>query len=460
MHIEFLPDDAGQCQIAMVVQGEAPGLPVRNPDASLYAAEAPANRPARLKSLVTDAVAWIEQRQLPSPETRPDDSSMTPVADWIVEHRSLFVPPARLAAIDQRMLQLAATEASLARNVNWESSLAPAMLDGNGIDELLLIRGNSSTPRDAVHRRFLEALGSAEVAAADGGSGRVELGRQMIGSPLAARVAVNRIWHHLFGRGIVPTVDNMGVLGQPPTHPALLDHLAIQFQQDGWSTKRLMKALLLSQTYRMSSHPTEPGDTVDPNNLLWHRMPIKRLEGEVIRDSLLSVAGRLDRTPFGPSVPIHLTPFMEGRGRPASGPVDGNGRRSIYISVRRNFLSPMMLAFDTPSPFSTVGRRTTSNVPAQALILMNDPLVIDMSKRWADRLLADSSQTTEQRIDSLYLTAFARKPTAAERVDAIEFLDSQSARLGIADSKSRSAPQAWADLCHVMINVKEFVFIE
>src|SRR5258708_34854570 len=100
----------------------------------------------------------------------------------------------------------------------------------------------------------------------------------MLQSPLAARVAVNRIWYHLFGRGIVPSVDNMGVLGQPPTHPELLDHLATQFVKEGWSTRQLIRSLLLSRTYQMSSHPSEPADTVDPDNLLWHRMPIKRLE--------------------------------------------------------------------------------------------------------------------------------------------------------------------------------------
>src|SRR5262249_54545860 len=157
--------------------------------------------------------------------------------------------------------------------------------------------------------------------------------------------------------------------------PELLDYLASDFVKRGWSTKQMIRSLVLSQTYQMSSHLTD-AESADPDNQLWNRMPIKRLEGEAIRDSLLAVSGRLDRAPFGKSVPIHLTQFMQGRGRPKdSGPLDGNGRRSIYISVRRNFLSPMMLAFDTPNPFSTVGRRTVSNVPAQALILMNDPLV-------------------------------------------------------------------------------------
>lgn len=293
------------------------------------------------------------------------------------------------------------------------------------------------------------------------GSGRMQLANDMLQSPLAARVAVNRVWHHLFGRGIVPTVDNFGLLGQPPSHPELLDHLATQFVKEGWSQKKLIKSLLLSRTYQMSSKPDPAAEATDPDNVLWHRMPIKRLEGEVIRDSLLAVSGRLDRKPFGPSVAIHLTPFMQGRGRPGnSGPVDGDGRRSIYISVRRNFLSPMMLAFDTPSPFSTVGRRTISNVPAQALILMNDPLVIEQSKRWADRTLADASQSPDQRIESLYLTAFARRPTDAEKSEALSFLVSYPGRSDAPPDAARAPREAWTDLCHVLFNVKEFIYVE
>ena len=212
----------------------------------------------------------------------------------------------------------------------------------------------------------------------------------------------------------------------------------------------------------MSSKPDPAAEVVDPNNVFWHRMPIKRMEGEVIRDSLLAVSGRLDRTPFGPSVAIHLTPFMQGRGRPGnSGPVDGDGRRSIYIALRRNFLSPMMLAFDTPSPFSTVGRRTISNVPAQALILMNDPLVIEQAKRWAERTLADSTQTAEQRIESMYLTAFTRRPTNPEVREALSFLTSHPGSPSDAKSDSNKVPrEVWTDLCHVLFNVKEFIYVE
>jgi hypothetical protein len=280
-------------------------------------------------------------------------------------------------------------------------------------------------------------------------------------NPLTARVAVNRVWHHLFGRGIVPTVDNFGVLGQPPTHPQLLDHLADQFVRDGWSIKRLIRRLVTSSTYQMSSRPSVEGDAKDPGNELLHRMRIRRLEAEVIRDAILAVSGRLDRTAFGPSVPVHVTSFMQGRGRPASsGPMDGNGRRSVYLEVRRNFLSPMMLAFDAPVPFSTMGRRNVSNVPAQALILMNDPFVIEQSRVWARRLLALDGQSMQQRIGQMYEEAFARSARTEEIEDAVAFIRQQARHRNLQPGQAERDEDVWTDLCHVMFNVKEFVFID
>ena len=225
----------------------------------------------------------------------------------------------------------------------------------------------------------------------------------------------NRIWHHLLGRGIVPSTDNFGVLGETPTHPALLDWLANHLVQKGWSTKEMIRAIMLSQTYRMSSRPTDAAtEEKDPTNALLHRMRVRRLQGEAIRDAILAVSERLDKKMFGPPVAVHLTSFMEGRGRPRSGPVDGAGRRTVYQEVRRNFLSPMMLAFDMPQPLSTFGRRTTSNVPAQALIMMNDPFVVEQSKLWAKRLLATGPDDAA-RVRAAYALAFSREPSAAEQ---------------------------------------------
>jgi hypothetical protein len=261
----------------------------------------------------------------------------------------------------------------------------------------------------------------------------------------------------LFGRGIVPTPDDFGLLGQAPTHPELLDWLADWFRTEGrWSTKRLIRLLVTSNAYRMSSRPSDAqAETRDPSNLLWHRMPVRRLEGEAIRDSILTLSGRLDPTMFGPPVPAHLTEFMEGRGRPAkSGPLDGAGRRSIYLEVRRNFPSSMMRAFDTPVPFTTVGRRTISNVPAQSLILLNDPFVQEEAAHWAARLASTGSPVgVEARLNRLYREAFGRPPTPSEVTLGKEFLDRQQ-RL-----QEGREDRAWADLCHVLFNVKEFVYL-
>jgi hypothetical protein len=149
---------------------------------------------------------------------------------------------------------------------------------------------------------------------------------------------------------------------------------------------------------------------------------------------------------------VYLTPFQDGRGRPASGPLDGDGRSSIYLAVRRNFLPSLLLAFDTPIPFSTVGRRTVSNVPAQALILLNDPFVHQQAQLWAKRVLAENG-SAQERIARMYRSAFGRPPSAAEVDACLEFLGEQE-RLGSA------GPAAWADLAHVLFNAKEFIYLQ
>ena len=210
----------------------------------------------------------------------------------------------------------------------------------------------------------------------------------------------------------------------------------------------------------MSSYAGAQALETAPKNLLWHHCPPRRLQGEVIRDSLLALSGRLDRTAFGPPIPIHLTTFMDGRGRPRnSGPLDGNGRRSIYIAVRRNFLSPFMLTFDTPAPFSSMGRRNVSNVPAQALILLNDPLVVELSRKWGERALRAVPQTDAptitRRIAWMYLSGFGRQPTKQENQAAAAFLTSQAAKRGVTTEDFG----LWADFAHVLVNTKEFIFL-
>ena len=335
-----------------------------------------------------------------------------------------------------------------------------AIAEGPGENEQIFIRGNHRLLGEIAPRQMLTALQAEPWPENFAGSGRLRLANEIVApqNPLASRVMVNRLWHHLFGRGLVPSVDNFGVLGQEPTHPELLDYLASEIMEDGWSIKRMIKRLVMSQTYRLSSQGIPESDAQDPENLLWHRADVRRIQGEAIRDAMLQVSGRLDTTLYGPSVPIHLTEYLSGRGRPRNGPRDGNRRRSLYLEVRRNFLQPMMISFDTPIPFSTVGRRNTSNVPAQALILMNDPFVYEEAKRFAERLLAET-ENTESRVQRLYWLSFGRAPDAQEVTNAISFLESQGAELGLATEKAAQDIRVWHDLCHVIWNVKEFTYL-
>jgi hypothetical protein len=179
------------------------------------------------------------------------------------------------------------------------------------------------------------------------------------------------------------------------------------------------------------------------------------LSGEVLRDAMLQISGRLDPQSFGPSVPAHVTDLMQGRGRPASGPLDGNGRRSIYLEIRRNFLNPWMLVFDTPAPFSTMGKRNRSNVPAQALALMNDPLVHELATAWARQVVAEHPDPTA-RLQNMFWSALGRPITPAEQQVFLEFLAARSV-----DGESSADPaEDWQPIAHAIFNLKEFVFLE
>ncbi len=349
----------------------------------------------------------------------------------------------------------------LVSRIQWKSRTAPAMMEGNAMDEYLLVRGKHQTPKGLVPRRFLEGIAGPEPIGNEHGSGRRQLAEIMTdpANPLVARVLVNRVWHHLFGRGIVASVDNFGWLGQRPTHPELLDDLAATFiTEDRWSLKRLLRRLVLARTYAMSSRPADAdAEQRDPENLLLHRMNLKRLEGEAIRDAMLTVSGRLDCRMFGASVPLHPSQFVEARGlRSERGPLDGEGRRSLYVAARRNFLPMMMTAFDTPTPFTTVGRRNVSNVPGQMLFLMNDPFVHQQAEVWAKRLLSElPDASTEERIRWLFLGAFSREPSAIEIARSRKTLREVGG-----DSDPNSATlNSWTEICHALFGVKEFMYV-
>ncbi|MDA9857201.1 PSD1 and planctomycete cytochrome C domain-containing protein [Rubripirellula sp.] len=363
-----------------------------------------------------------------------------------------------LAAGLIRLNELAPAVEPLLKEAGEASSQLPgprlvvAMAQGSAEDANIYIRGSHANLGPEVPARFLEALGGRR-------GDRLTLADQVVSeeNPLTSRVAVNRLWHHLFGRGIVPTVDDFGPQGQPASHPGLLDWLAADFVSHGWSIKQTLRKITLSRTYRQSS-TANPSlaetkiNAVDPRNELLHCMPVRRLPAESIRDAILSVAGTLDSKQFGPSIPTHRTPFMTGRGARASGPLDGARRRSVYLSVYRNFLNPFMLTFDTPSPFGPQGRRSRSNVPAQALAMMNDPFVIDQAKRWAELWLKQDLSESD-RITGMVRAAHGVEPNADQLAALQAFIDQQADVYGKADQRR------WFDLAHTLFNMKAFYFV-
>jgi hypothetical protein len=454
-HVEFTAQGGQDFEIARVVQSERP--PVDEPD------------PLLLKLTDADAAPTLEKlagryqaifleacTKLRAGESAEATKSVR-ILQWSLAHPALFGEGPEWTSLNKLAERQLEEEKKILDRSRAESRLALAMLDGSGVDERVFVRGSPKALGEPTPRRFLEAFAGPAPLSIAHGSGRKELARQMTDpqvNPLLPRVLVNRLWHHLFGRGIVASVDNFGVMGEAPTHPELLDYLADRFVKAGWSIKKMIRNLVLTNAYQMDSRSVSAAGDADPQNLLLHHMRARRLEGEAIRDAMLAVSGRLDSRMYGPSVPVHLTPFLDGRGRPTSGPLDGDGRRSLYLAVRRNFLSPLLLTFDTPTPFSTVGRRTVSNVPAQALILMNDPFVHQQAEVWARQVL-HSPGTVEERVTKMYETAFGRLPTDVELGACKTFLEEQA--------KSQNANMddvpPWKDLAHTLFNVKEFIYL-
>ena len=335
--------------------------------------------------------------------------------------------------------------------------------DGYGIDSPVFNRGNYKEPSEEhIPRRFLSVLSLGDSVFKSEGSGRMELAKVMLNkdNPLTSRVMVNRIWHHLFGRGIVETVDNFGLQGKLPSHPELLDYLAVKFQNDGWSIKNMIRAIVSSETFKRSTLRNDVLATKDPNNIYLASFPVRRLEAEAIRDGILVVTQSLDSTMYGPPVATYLTEFMQGRGRPGkSGPIDGEGRRSIYLEVRRNFLEPMMTTFDRPIPFSTFGSRNVTNVPSQSLILMNDPLVAQQAEIMAEKLLEKGLGSFEEKVQWIYMQAFSRLATSEELKKASNFFDMLKTMKGKADAADNQEMALWKEYCHSIFNLKEFIYL-
>jgi len=355
--------------------------------------------------------------------------------------------------------------------------------------------GNWDVLRDEVQPGFLSILvpGNPQIVPPEGlnSTGRRSVLANWLAdpqNPLTPRVMVNRIWHYHFGRGIVASTSDFGVMGDRPANRQLLDYLASSFVENGWSIKKMHRLMMLSKVYQESSDSQVQAEAVDPDNsLLWH-YDRHRLEGEVIRDSMLSVSGLLNSKLGGPGVNPPLPAGAAGPAAGAGGAAGGSGRaakggiaagdpadanrRSVYVFVRRNMVYPMLDAFDEPNPQETCGRRFRSVIPSQSLILMNDALVLDWARALAGRVLNDSGLSLDQQVDRAYRLALSRPPAAAERGAVLDFLDRQSALLKERLARNEKPPMpdalrggmeparaaAFVDFCHALLNSNEFLY--
>jgi len=296
---------------------------------------------------------------------------------------------------------------------------APGVMEGFAFDQALFTRGNHKQPAQIVPRRFLDAIDPKPYQPGPARSGRRELAESIVAAnnPLTNRVIVNRLWHYVFGEGIVSTPDNFGKLGEAPTHPELLDFLTTKFEADGSSMKKTIRLLVTSRAFRLDHAAPNDAATRDPQNKWLTHYSSRRLDAEAIRDSLLSLTGKLDLAVGG-------------------GPVDGGAnRRSVYLRVTRNNLDPFMTAFDFPVPSGPRGKRDATNVPAQALAMLNAPLVNRWAAEWARRVLAESkSGSDDDRLRRMFSEAFARTPTDAEVKESLAFVKSAGDGLPSANS--------------------------
>ena len=339
-----------------------------------------------------------------------------------------------------------------------------AVLDANNpADTAIRIRGEANAKGPVIDRGFLSVLTRDEVEIPDSVSGRLELARWMTDeqNPLTARVAANRFWQHLFGRGLVGSVNNFGLNGDRPTHPRLLDYLARQLRENGWSVKRFLRSVMLSRVYRLSSSDQKHNLSVDPENRLLWRMNQRRLECEALRDAMLAVSGQLDRTPGHQSLVMQIGDGAVGRSIQPERFVVSSRKRSVYLPIVRGEVPEMLRLFDFPEPSNIAGQREETTVPAQALFMLNSPFVLQQSQHMARRLLSEATTDTE-RVARGFQLAFSRAPSPAESRMVLEFLRDFPAATGeqrpTGGSRTDSEP-AWAGFCQMLLAAAEFRYL-
>ncbi len=398
--------------------------------------------------------------------TRPLGSPAE-VARWEAEGRELLKgAEARLAAATDPAARKPIEEEIArikGRTPPYGAALAVAEVGGAPKPTHLLIRGRVESPGTEVSPAFPAIFGVAPPAIPPPGPEAVTTGRRRAladwvaspRNPLTARVWVNRVWQHLFGAGLVRTPDDFGRTGTGPTHPELLDWLAAEFVEGGWSIKRLQKRILLSDAYRMSSRAAnKQALAIDEGNELWWRQNLRRVESEVLRDTLLEVSGDLNRKMGGPSVypslphEVHITQDSAGKGWGES-PPEEQARRSVYVFVKRALKLPILETFDFANCTSAMGQRPVTTIAPQALMGLNDAFLHARAEGLARRVAREAGLKPEARLDRAFQLVLQRAPAPGERRSALRLLQEEG-----------NGDAAWKSLCLALLNLNEMVYVD
>ncbi|MDA0282040.1 MAG: PSD1 and planctomycete cytochrome C domain-containing protein [Planctomycetota bacterium] len=339
-----------------------------------------------------------------------------------------------------------------------------AVLDGDSPDDTQLrLRGEPGDRGDTIPRGFLTIGSVGHIPELDRStSGRLALAEWLTqdDNPLTARVAVNRVWQHLFGRGLVATVDNFGANGDRPTHPELLDWLASDFKASGWSIKHTIRRIVTSRVYQLGSDRNSIAEDSDPDNHLLWRANHRRLEAESIRDAILVVSGTLDPEPAVGSVVQSVGDGIIGRNLNTEGFTSGATKRSVYLPIVRGVVPELLKVFDFPEPSMISGSRDVTTVATQALYMMNSEFVTGQAQTFAQRLLAESELNDEQRVDRAWQIALSRSPSETERNDALVFVNQTTESFADSESATGRREKAWTSLAQSLFAAAEFRYVE
>ena len=332
--------------------------------------------------------------------------------------------------------------------------MACSVAEGDVVEQRVFLRGNPEHQGDLVAKRFPVVLSNGDPARAVEGSGRLELAQWITqpGHLLTARAMVNRIWQWHFGEGLVRTPNNFGLMGETPTHPALLDYLAKRFVETGWSINAMHRLIMNSSAYRMSSRVGKDAWDADPDNRLWSRFGRRRLTVEELRDSLLALDGALDFTVGGKLEP---KPTKDGEEK-APVTLANSRRRTVYLPITRGGIPAMLRSFDFVDASTSTGKRNRTNVAPQALYMMNSPFVLERSRAFARHLLADGSRDDPARIDRAYRLAWGRTPESSKIVKALGYIEEYPVRA----ESTNPRLDAWAGFCRLLMSSNEFHYVD